>query len=102
MADEYAGIYLIDEAEKAFYRLPEERQEQLAAFLEQERVKLEASGGGNKEGCAAEWAPGFAVYWSVNLKPEYRKQKRGHKAAKLPDKLGAAYRIEVLEIRRID
>jgi hypothetical protein len=98
MADEYAGIYLGDAAEKAFYRLTEDRQQRLADFLEKERARLEASGGGSKEGCSAEWETGWAVYWDVNLKPEYRNKAKGRKA---PAKLGAAYRIEVLEIRKL-
>lgn len=99
MAEGHAGIYLGGDAEKAFYRLTEDRQRRLADFLEKERARLEASGGGSKEGCAAEWEPGFAVYWDINLKPEYR--KRGRKAPPMPAKLGAAYRIEVLEIRKL-
>jgi len=100
MAEEHAGIYLGSDAEKAFYRLTEDRQERLAAFLETERAKLEASGG-SKEGCAAQWESGWAVYWDINLKPEYRKPGRGRKAPPMSAKLGAAYRIEVLEIRKL-
>lgn len=101
MADDHAGIYLADEAEKAFYRLPEERQRRLARFLEAERAALESSGGGSKQGCAAEWEPGFAVYWDIDLKPEYRKSGRKRRPVPAPAKLGAAYRIEVLEIRKL-
>jgi hypothetical protein len=101
MAGERAGIYLTERAENAFYRLPEEMQKRLAAFLERQRVFLESAGGGRKEGLTYEWEPGHAVYWEINLKPEYQAQRRMRKAPPPPAKLGAAYRIEVLEIRKL-
>jgi hypothetical protein len=101
MSDERAGIYLTERAENAFYRLPEGTQKRLAAFLEGEREFLESTGGGRKEGLAFEWEPGYAVYWEIDLKPEYQAQGRMRKAPPPPSKLGAAYRIEVLEIRKL-
>ena len=98
MAEEHAGIWLKKEAEDAFYALPAENQERLAAFLEERRAELESTGGGRKEGFASEWEPGFAVYWDINLKPKYR---AANPKLKAPAKLGSAYRIEVLEIRRL-
>ena len=101
MADEHAGIYLADEVADAFAEMPEERRLRLRDFLEGERLKLEQTGGGRKEGLAFEWEPGYAVYWDINLKPEYRATGKRRKAPPLPAKLGAAYRIEVLEIRKL-
>ena len=101
MAEEQAGIYLAGDAEETFYKLPEERRLRLAAFLEGERVKLESAGGGCKEGMAFEWEPGYAVYWDINLKPEYRATGKKRKMPPFPMKLGAAYRIEVLLIRKL-
>jgi hypothetical protein len=97
MAEESAGIWLKKEAEDAFYALPAESQVRLAAFLEALRAELESTGGGRKEYCLFEWEPGFVVYWDVNLKPKYRD---ANPKLKMPAKLGSAYRIEVLEIRR--
>lgn len=101
MADERAGIYLTEEAQDAFFRMPEERQKRLAAFLNRQREFLKSTGGGRKEGLACEWEPGYAVFWDINLKPEYQAQGSKRKAPPLPRRLGAAYRIEVLEIRKI-
>ena len=72
-----------------------------ANFLEGERIKLESTGGGRKEGLAFEREPGYAVYWDINLKPEYRATGTKLKTPPSPTKLGAAYRIEVLEIRKL-
>ncbi len=101
MAEQQAGIYLAPGAEDTFYTLPEERRLRLATFLEGERAKLESTGGGRKEGMAFEWEPGYAVYWDINLKPEYRATGKQHRTPPFPAKLGAAYRIEVLLIRKL-
>ena len=101
MAEERAGIYLLKKVEAAFYALPEARQMRLAAFLEARRAELESSGGGNKENLSCEWEPGFAVYWDIQLKPKYRDDNPKPKASPSSAKLGSAYRIVVLEIRRL-
>src|SRR5216683_3407418 len=101
MAEERAGIYLPKKPEAAFYALPEAKQKRLAAFLEEQRAELESSGGGRKEGCSCEWEPGFAVYWDIQLKPKYRDANPKPKASPSSAKLGSAYRIVVLEIRRL-
>jgi hypothetical protein len=101
MAEEHAGIYLAKGADDAFYELPEARRLRLRDFLEGERIKLESTGGGRKEGLAFEWEPGYAVYWDINLKPEYRATGTKLKTSPSPTKLGTAYLIEVLEIRKL-
>jgi|SRR5271165_1643618 len=97
MAGEHATIYWARDSEKEFYALPEESQDRLAAFLEEQRAELEASGGGNKEGLSAEWEPGRAVAWDVKLRPKFRKVTSPHRRAP-GEKLGSHYRIEVLLI----
>jgi hypothetical protein len=100
MAQERAGIYFPRKMRKAFCALPEASQERLRVFLEAERAQLETFGGGRKEGCAGVWETGSAVYWDVNLKPEYRTGSRKAAASSGPKKLGSLYRIEILEISR--
>jgi hypothetical protein len=100
MAEERAGIYFPKKMRNAFCALPEASQERLRVFLEAQRAQLESFGGGRKEGCAWEWEPGFAIYWDVNLKPQSRMARRKPTQFFAPAKLGSAYRIEVLEIRR--
>ena len=69
---ERAGIYLSERAQEVFYSLPEASQQRLAEFLDGQRAEFDRAGG-RKEGCASEWEPGWAVYWDINLKPQYRK-----------------------------
>jgi hypothetical protein len=100
MAEEdIAGIYLVKEAEEAFYALPPDKQASLAAFLNQQRTTLRPPKDAQRtpsrrsrralKDCAYEWEPGCVVYWDVNLKP-----KESLSVTRI-----SAYRIEVLEIR---
>jgi hypothetical protein len=93
----HAAIYLNKSAERAFYKLPEAAQKRLQEFLEAQRAELEAFGGGNKEGLAFEWQPGWAVFWDIELQPQLGEPQL--KRDRSPVKLGEAYRIEVREIR---
>ena len=95
----HAAIYLNKSAERAFYRLPEAAQKRLQEFLEAQRAELETAGGGNKEGLAFEWQPGWAVYWDIQLQPQSGEAQP--KRNRSPVKLGEAYRIEVREIRKL-
>lgn len=99
MAEEDAGIWLSKGAEKAFYGLAEAGQRRLAAFLHARLGELDATGGGSLEGCAAEWQPGWGVFWDVALKPKYR--GLGQAAKSTSSRLGSSYRIEVLEIKEL-
>jgi len=72
MAKEYAEICWPEKPQAEFYDLTKKSQDRLSAFLEKQRVALERSGGGNQEGFAWEWEPGFAVYWDIKLKPQFR------------------------------
>jgi hypothetical protein len=101
--DPHAGIYYHPEAEEQYDELPDESQDRLSAFLEVERQQLEAHGGGNREGLAAEWEPGHIVYCDISLQPQYRNKPphlrpRGSPSPP-PRTLGSYYWIEVLEIR---
>ena len=100
MAEERAGIYFPEKMRSAFCALPPASQERLRVFLEAERAHLESFGGGNKEGLAWEWEPGYAIYWDIKLKPEHRGEGRKPAPSSASAKLGSAYRIEILEIRR--
>ena len=95
----HAAIYLNKSAERAFYRLPESAQKRLQEFLEAQRAELETSGGGNKEGLAFEWQPGWGVFWDIQLQPQSDEAQPQHDRS--PAKLGEAYRIEVREIRKL-
>jgi hypothetical protein len=98
--EEIAGIYLVKQAENAFYALPPEKQARLADFLNGQRKTLKPpkesphtsahSQGYALKDCAYEWEPGCVVYWDVNLKPNEPNLSVTHISA---------YRIEVLEIR---
>ena len=99
--EEIAGIYLVKEAEKAFYALPPDRQARLAAFLNGQRKTLRPpkkspgtrTGGSDShalKNCAYEWEPGCVVYWDVTLKPK----ETTPSVTRI-----SAYRIVVLEIR---
>jgi hypothetical protein len=97
--EEIAGIYLVKQAENAFYALPPEKQARLADFLNGQRKTLKppkesphtsAAHGYTLKDCAYEWEPGCVVYWDVNLRP---------KESSLSVTRISAYRIVVLEIR---
>jgi hypothetical protein len=99
--EDIAGIYLVKQAEEAFYALPPERQTRLAAFLNEQRKTLRPpresprtrsgrSPARALKDCAYEWEPGCVVYWDVNLKPTEKT---------LSVTRISAYRIEVLEIK---
>jgi hypothetical protein len=94
MATDHAGIYLVKDAENAFKALPKRDRRLLADFLNDQLDELDRTGGGEKEGCAAEWKPGWGVFWDVKLRPRYLRS--GTSSAR--PTLGSAYRIEVLEI----
>ena len=100
--DEHAGVYYHPEAEAQYDKLPDESQDRLSAFLEVQRQRLEARGGGNREGLAAAWESGHVVYWDISLQPQFRKaagRKPRSNPASPPRTLGSYYWIEVLEIR---
>ena len=99
--DGHAGVYYHPEAEEQYDDLPDESQERLSAFLELQRQRLEASGGGNRSGLGAEWEPGHIVYWDISLQPQFLKPPRRKPSAgpaSPPRTLGSYYWIEVLEI----
>src|SRR5271166_4738052 len=101
MDDEHAGVYYHPEAEAQYDELPDDSQARLSAFLELQRQRLEAYGGGNRSGLGAEWEPGHIVYWDISLQPQYRKpsgRKPATSPASPPRTLGSYYWIEVLEI----
>jgi hypothetical protein len=101
--DPHSGVYYHPKAQAQYDKLPDESQDRLSAFLEVERQQLEASGGGNREGLAAEWEPGRIVYLDISLQPQYRGKptRRKVRGSPLPppSTFGSYYWIEVLEIR---
>jgi hypothetical protein len=101
MAKEYAEICWPEKPQAEFYDLTKKSQDRLSAFLEKQRVALERSGGGNQEGFAWEWEPGFAVYWDIKLKPQFRETGGRPALSTSRAKQGRHYRIEVLEIRKL-
>ena len=97
----HAGIYWPPKPRAAFHALSEEDQALLADFMEVQRLELEVSGGGEKEGLAAVWKTGWAVAWDIRLKPQLRKPRRGPRMAPQTATLGSNYRIEVLEVWKL-
>jgi hypothetical protein len=100
MTEEHATIYWPSKPEAEYYDLSEASQKRLSEFLEVQRMVLELTGGGNKQGLSAEWEPGLAVAWDIELRPKFRKA-RPRWTPPFPATLGGHYRIKVLKIWKL-